>query len=157
MQCSNAGLWVLWLILCTQGHEDFNLLSWHCGRVRARWLSRLSHAPSHGMCTCAHLFIWFFFLISPLYFHQITNSNELPLAIIAHFSADPTRWEGSERSTLCLCMHQNGEGRLSKCAKTNTRCSLWPKWSITCTNLPLYAIIASLCIFMTKNTICWML
>lgn len=26
-----------------------------------------------------------------LYFHQITNSNELPLAIIAHFSADPTR------------------------------------------------------------------
>lgn len=61
-----------------------------------------------------------FSLIFPLYSDQITNSNVLPLAIIAHFSADPTRWGGgggSECATVCLCTHQNGEGKLSKCAK----------------------------------------
>lgn len=30
MHCCNAGLLALWLILCTQGHEDFNLSSWNC-------------------------------------------------------------------------------------------------------------------------------
>lgn len=58
---------------------------------------------------------------------------------------------GSECATLCFCMHQNGEGKLSKCAKINTRCSLCPKWSVMCTNLPLYAIIAPLCTFITKK------
>lgn len=98
MHCSNAGLLALWLILCTQGHEDFNLSSWHCRRVRVCF----TFLPV-CVCVCtrlcaqhvyAHAFICVFSLISPLYFHQITNSNELPLAIIAHFSADPTRWGG---------------------------------------------------------------
>lgn len=69
---SNAGLLVLWLILCTQGHEDFNLSSWH--RRRARLPSGLSVCAS----VCARVrarhvytrtFIYLFSLISPLYFH----------------------------------------------------------------------------------------
>lgn len=154
MDCSNAGLLALWLILCTQGHEDFNLSSWQWRSVCLLLCVCIVCIFMRSMCTCMHLFV--FSLIFPLYFHQITNSNDLPLAIIAHFSADLTRWEVRVCYTLCLCMHQNGEGKLSKCAKTNTRCSLWPKWSIICTNLLLYAIIAPLALLLQKMT-CWML
>lgn len=57
-----------------------------------------------------HAFFCVFSLISPLYFHQITNSNELPLAIIAHFSADPTRW-GGQSVLLCasVCIKMGRE------------------------------------------------
>ena len=115
MHCSNAGLLALWLILCTQGHEDFNLSSWHC-RCVSVCVRVLAFVP---LCVCMHLrawhvyvhaFICVFSLISPLYFHQITNSNELPLAIIAHFSADPTRW-GGQSVLLCafVCIKMGRE------------------------------------------------
>lgn len=66
------------------------------------------------ICVPGHVyvpaFICVFSLISPLYFHQITNSNELPLAIIAHFSADPTRW-GGQSVLLCafVCIKMGSE------------------------------------------------
>lgn len=97
MHCSNAGLLALWLILCTQGHEDFNLSSWHCTCVCVRvcLLASVSLCTCGCICMCSMStrmhFICVFSLIFQLYFHQITNSNELPLAIIAHFSCDPTR------------------------------------------------------------------
>lgn len=90
MHCSNAGLLALWLILCTQGHEDFNLSSWHCRCVSAL-LCACVYMYQRAQHVYALTFICVFSLIFPLYFYQITNSNELPLAIIAHFSADPTR------------------------------------------------------------------
>lgn len=98
MHCSNAGLLALWLILCTQGHEDFNLLSWHCRRLCAQHES-------------VHAFVCVFSLISPLHFHQITNSNELPLAIIAHFSTDPTRCGEGRSMLLCafVCIKMGRE------------------------------------------------
>lgn len=95
--CSNVRLLALQLILCTQGHEDFNLSSCTAdvcigGHVHARTHSVLYDCaePVCVACVCARIherFLIFF----PLYFCQITNSNELPLAIIAHFSTDLTR------------------------------------------------------------------
>lgn len=111
MHCSNAGLLALWLILCTQGHEDFNLSFWH---RRCEWV-RVCFCACAYMHLCsrhvyAPAFICVFSLISPLYFHQITNSNELPLAIIAHFSTDPTRW-GGQSVLLCafVCIKMGRE------------------------------------------------
>lgn len=51
-----------------------------------------------------------FSLIFILHFHQITNSNVLPLAIIAHFRDDPTRWEGqSVLHCVFVCIKMGGE------------------------------------------------
>lgn len=91
MRCSNADLLALWLILCTQGHEGFNSPPGHrfvCALASLCVCVCLRH-PCIYLCVC-----FFFSCTFPLYFHQITNSNESPLAIIAHFSADPTRWGG---------------------------------------------------------------
>ncbi len=116
MRCSNAGLLALWLILCTQGHEDFNLLSWRCRSVRVCVMCALAFLLL-CVCVCTRVYacvcacvICVFSLISPLYFYQITNSNELPLAIIAHFSADPTRW-GGQSVLLCafVCIKMGRE------------------------------------------------
>lgn len=109
MHCSNAGLLALWLILCTQGHEDFNLSSWHCKCVCGLAFVGV-HMHLRAQHVYVHAFICVFSLIFPLYFHQITNSNELPLAIIAHFSADPTRW-GGQSVLLCafVCIKMGRE------------------------------------------------
>lgn len=128
------------------------LLASRCARVCARACS---------MCTRARLFICFLLYLC-FTFTQITNSNELPLAIIAHFSADPTRWAGSECATLCLCAHQNRERRLSKCAKKKrkkkkqeTGCSLLPKWFIICTKLSFVCHNSVLCILILPKRKCW--
>lgn len=95
MRCSNADLLAPWLILCTQGHEGFNSPPEH-HLVRALatvCVCVYVRCPCIYLCAC-------FSRTFPLYFHQITNSNESPLAIIAHFSADPTRWGGQ---TVLLC------------------------------------------------------
>lgn len=145
MRCSNAGLLALWLILCTQGHRDFNISPWHCRCVCA---SMCVHFCVQLVAVCVfYLSVSFIFA---LYFHQITNSNELPPAIIVHFSTDPTK-RGGQSVLLCgFCMHRNRERKIIKICKTNTRCSLCSKWSIMYTNLTLYAIIISIILLLQK-------
>jgi len=63
-----------------------------------------------------HVFVCF----SPIFqlnFHQITNSNELPLAIIAHFIADPTRWEGQSVLHFAFVFVKMGRGNYQNVQK----------------------------------------
>ena len=50
---------------------------------------------SNPICTtvCAQVYL-LAVCLGLFYFSQITNSNELPPAIIAHFNTDPARWGG---------------------------------------------------------------
>lgn len=59
---------------------------------------------------CGPVYISVFLLFFQLNFHQITNSNELPLAIIAHFAADPTRWEGQSVQHCVFVRAKTGRG-----------------------------------------------
>lgn len=128
---SNAGLLVLWLILCTQGHEDFNLLSWH--RRRARSPSGLSVCASACVCACArtacvhaHIYLSVFSYISTLL------SPKSPILMSCHWQLLPTLaltlQDGRGQSVL-LCVsarirtgredHQNVRKKKKKKNPTN--------------------------------------
>lgn len=83
MHCSNAGLLALWLILCTQGHEDFNLSSWHCRCECVRLLLCVYAFVCPGMCMCLHLFVCF------LLFLHFTFTKS-PILMSCHWQLLPT-------------------------------------------------------------------
>lgn len=102
MHCSNAGLLALWLILCTQGHEDFNLSSWHCRCecVRLLLCVRVYAFVCPGMCMCLHLFVCF------LLFLHFTFTKS-PILMSCHRQLLPT---------LALTLQDGGGQSVLLCA-----------------------------------------
>lgn len=60
MRCSNADLLALWLILCTQGHEDFLI---HC----------LGYVVHVHVAPCIYLCVLFF--LPPLHIYTLLSPN----------------------------------------------------------------------------------
>lgn len=87
MHCSNAGLLALWLILCTQGHEDFNLSSWHCRCVcvclHLCFVHECICSCLRSMFMCMHLFVCFL-----LFFHFTFTKS--PILMSCHWQLLPT-------------------------------------------------------------------
>lgn len=85
MHCSNAALLALWLILCTEGHEDLNLSSWNCRHVRLRSLAFLPLCLCVMPVYCSGIYFLYFL---PSYLHFIFTKS--PILMSCHRQLLPT-------------------------------------------------------------------